>query len=80
MSTSILESWNEASPYSPVVPVMAYPLLAYFFITGGLASTGLFVVQGKHTNISSQFQTAFFAAILLGFGAIFTSVSIGIYV
>ncbi|KAI8084444.1 uncharacterized protein BX664DRAFT_337005 [Halteromyces radiatus] len=80
MSTTILDSWNTATPFSPPVPVALCPLLAYFCITGGLASSGLFVVQGKHTRLLNQFQTAFLAAILLGFGAIFTSISIGIFV
>ncbi|ORZ04282.1 hypothetical protein BCR42DRAFT_429392 [Absidia repens] len=80
MSTTVLESWNTAAPFSSLIPVALYPLLAYFFITGGLASTGFFVVQGKQTHLASQFTIALLAAVLLGFGVIFTSISIGIYV
>ncbi|CAO3646354.1 unnamed protein product [Cunninghamella blakesleeana] len=78
MSTA-LESWSAGVPFSSPIPVSLYPLVANLCITGGLTATGMFVVQSKNTLILQQFRTAFLASFLLGFGAIFTSIAIGIY-
>ncbi|CAO3622773.1 unnamed protein product [Cunninghamella echinulata] len=77
--SAALEAWSNGVPFSTPIPVIIYPIIAYFCITGGLTATGMFVVQGKNTVLLQQIQTAFLASLLLGFGSIFTSIAIGIY-
>ncbi|KAI8060065.1 hypothetical protein BC940DRAFT_312898 [Gongronella butleri] len=76
--SSPLSIWQTASPFQPVLPVTIYPLIAYFCVTIGLAATGVFVVQGSRTHVAKQLQTALAASVLLAFGAVLTSVSIGL--
>ncbi|KAI7861709.1 hypothetical protein BDF14DRAFT_1886874 [Spinellus fusiger] len=75
-----LEEWTVAAPFSALVSPELYPLLAYISLSGGLLATGMYVVQGNKTSLREQLQMTLLAALLLGFGTIFTSISVGIYV
>ncbi|OAD67019.1 hypothetical protein PHYBLDRAFT_24833 [Phycomyces blakesleeanus NRRL 1555(-)] len=70
---------NSAPVTAPVPPIL-YPLLAYISLSAGLLATGMFVVQEKNTLLAKQVQTSLIAALFLGFGTIFTSISVGVYV
>ncbi|KAI9495092.1 hypothetical protein BDB00DRAFT_815824 [Zychaea mexicana] len=78
--SSALSDFNAASPLSTPIPPSVFPFLALIFLSAGLLHGGIFVVQGKNTSLFIQFQTSVLASIFLGFGAVFTSVSVGVYV
>ncbi|KAI8370543.1 uncharacterized protein BYT42DRAFT_582794 [Radiomyces spectabilis] len=77
---TVQEDWIGATPLkAPIMPAL-YPLLAYICISSGLLISGIFAVQSKNTSLAKQLQTSLLASMFLGFGAIFTSISVGIYV
>ncbi|ORY99897.1 hypothetical protein BCR43DRAFT_511053 [Syncephalastrum racemosum] len=77
---SAIELWQNATAIGAPVPPSLYPLLAYVSLSGGLLAAGVFVVQGKNTSVFQQFQTSILASLFLGFGAIFTTNAVGVYV
>ncbi|CDH59029.1 predicted protein [Lichtheimia corymbifera JMRC:FSU:9682] len=77
---SALDDWNAGKPLSAPIPTSLYPLLAYIFLSAGLFMGGMFVVQSKNTSLFKQLQTSLAASLFLGFGAVFTSISVGVYV
>ncbi|KAI8148316.1 hypothetical protein BJV82DRAFT_663696 [Fennellomyces sp. T-0311] len=78
--SSALSDWNVATPVSAPIPPSVLPFLATALLGAGLLYGGIFVVQGKNTSLFKQLQTSIVASLFLGFGAIFTSVSVGVYV
>ncbi|KAG2226284.1 hypothetical protein INT45_005956 [Circinella minor] len=78
--SSALSDWKTATPFSAPIPPSVLPFLALFLLSAGLLYGGIFVVQGKNTSLFKQLSTSILASLFLGFGAIFTSVAVGVYV
>ncbi|KAI9253424.1 hypothetical protein BDA99DRAFT_519730 [Phascolomyces articulosus] len=79
MSSALID-WKAASSLSAPIPPSVLPFLALAFLSAGLLYGGIFVVQGKNTSLFNQLSISILASLFLGFGAVFTSVSVGVYV
>ncbi|KAI9312126.1 hypothetical protein BX666DRAFT_1989008 [Dichotomocladium elegans] len=76
---SALDAWNAGTALTAPVPTSLYPVLSCIFLVIGLVLAGSFVVQSKSTSLLKQVQTSLGASVFLGFGIIFTSISVGVY-
>ena len=70
-------------PYSSPVSVDAYPTYAVTMTLAGLVATAfyfVFQIQGTKRSTAVEMLIAILAAVLLGFGSLFTMLSFGLYV
>ncbi|KAL1935150.1 hypothetical protein VTP01DRAFT_4290 [Rhizomucor pusillus] len=73
------DDWVAASPFKSPLPPSLYPSLAFIFLSIGLFAGGMFVVQSRNTSLFKQLQASIVASLFLGFGTIFTSLAVGVY-
>ncbi|CAG8435283.1 5535_t:CDS:2 [Diversispora eburnea] len=66
--------------FSPPIPSILFPTLAFLFFLAGFVLTSAFSFIPAKVSMIKELLFAIPASILLGFGSVFLSLSVGIYV
>ncbi|KAF9932466.1 hypothetical protein FBU30_008169 [Linnemannia zychae] len=72
-------AWSAGAPFVPPLPVSMHPLLATITLSVGLYFAARYGISNKQ-SMAYDLANTIPSAILLGFGAVFLFLSVGLYV
>ncbi|KAF0496966.1 transmembrane protein [Gigaspora margarita] len=77
---STLTDWQGSTPFTPLVQKNLFPLIAFLLLVFGFVASSAYSVIPTRKSLVDEIKSAIIASLLLGFGSIFLSMAVGVYV